>query len=132
VLVAEQKKRLDAAGAEVVLVGYDSPSLLAAKIMAGLEVTFRLVLDPERSAYRQWGMGRMSWLRMLSMVRLTGRYLKLLLRGEKFLGFAPDMGQLGGDFVVDRDGRIAFAHVMRDNGDRVVVEKLVSAVEGLT
>ena len=59
---------------------------------------------------------------------LNWRYLRLLLAGERFLGFAPDMFQLGGDFVVDRAGFIRFAHRMRNNGDRAAVSELITAL----
>ena len=47
------------------------------------------------------------------------------MRGQRFLGFAKDMLQLGGDFVIDPRGRIAFAHPMQNNGDRVGVSVLI-------
>lgn len=50
---------------------------------------------------------------------LNWRYLKLLAGGERFLGLAPDMYQLGGDFVLDGQGYLRFAHRMRNNGDRL-------------
>lgn len=62
---------------------------------------------------------------------LNVRYVKLLLRGDRFLGFAPDMFQLGGDFIVDRAGRIAFAHAMKNNGDRTSVDHLVAELTRL-
>jgi hypothetical protein len=40
-----------------------------------------------------------------------------------------DIHQLGGDFVVDPDGRIAFAHYSRDNLDRPDVGVLIAAVQ---
>jgi hypothetical protein len=38
------------------------------------------------------------------------------------------MFQLAGDFVVDPQGRIAFAHVMKNNGDRAPVSSLIEAM----
>ncbi|HEX9760469.1 MAG TPA: hypothetical protein VGA40_06100, partial [Candidatus Acidoferrales bacterium] len=49
-----------------------------------------------------------------------------LLKGERFLGVAPNMFQLGGDFIVGRTGRIAAAHPMRNNGDHVEVSQLLA------
>jgi hypothetical protein len=59
---------------------------------------------------------------------LNWRYFRLLLAGERFLGFAPDMFQLGGDFVVDPQGVVRFAHRMRNNGDRASVTRLFEAI----
>ena len=41
------------------------------------------------------------------------------------------MFQLGGDFIVDRAGRIAFAHAMKNNGDRTSVDHLVAELTRL-
>jgi hypothetical protein len=46
------------------------------------------------------------------------------------------MYQLGGDFVLDEEHRIAFAHRMTNNGDRaevsVLLDELMRASRGLT
>jgi len=93
----------------VLLVGYDDRSLLEAKMLHDLELPFPLLLDPERTTYAAWGLGRTNLF-------------------ERFLGFAPDMFQLGGDFVVDARGIVRFAHRMRDNGDRAPVDRLLEAL----
>lgn len=110
----------------VVLVAYDRPGLVGTKMMRGLEVPYTLLFDPDREAYRRWGMGRTGLFGAMLSPALNWRYLKLLLSGERFLGFAPDMFQLGGDFILDRFQRIAFAHRMRNNGDRVEVQILLN------
>jgi peroxiredoxin len=124
--VIERKDEIEKVGARVLLVAYDEPSLLGAKMMRGLETPYELLLDLKKEAYRRWGLGRTTLRQSVFSPTLGLRYLKLLLRGERFLGLAPDMLQLGGDFIVDRQGRIAFAHAMRDNGDRVAVPELIA------
>jgi hypothetical protein len=132
----ERQDDIAAAEGQVLLVAYDEASLLQAKMLRGIESPFPILFDPKKAAYRAWGMGRTTPLRSFLSPRLSWRYLKLLVRGERFLGLAPDMLQLGGDFVVAPDGRLAFAHPMRDNGDRadpaVVVEALLACAGGKT
>jgi peroxiredoxin len=111
-------------GGAVLFVAYDLPSLLAAKMMRGLHVPYPVLFDADRDAYRRWGLGRTGFGAMLSPT-LNWRYLKLLLRGEPYLGSAPDMFQLGGDFVLDRDHRIAYAHRMTSGGNRAAVPVLM-------
>lgn len=122
----QKKDAIESTGAEVVLVAYDRPSLLAAKLMAGLDLPFVLLLDPARAAYQAWGLGRTTLARSVFSPTLSWRYLKLLLKGERFLGLAPDMLQLGADFVIDREARIAFGYAMLHNGDRAPVATLIS------
>jgi hypothetical protein len=112
-------------GASVLLVTYEDASLLKAKMMRDMTLPYPLLLDPERNAYEEWGMGRTGLFGAMLSPELNWRYLKLLLRGERFLGLAPDMFQLGGDFIVDQNGNLAFAYQMNNNGDRALVSDLV-------
>lgn len=123
-----QRERIEALGARVLLVAYDEPSLLAAKILRGLRLPGSLLIDRDKAVYRAWGMGRTTLRASVLSPSLSWRYLALLLRGERFLGFAPDMFQLGGDLVLDRGGRVVFRHLMRDNGDRAPGPALLRAL----
>jgi hypothetical protein len=73
-------------------------------------------------------MGRTGLTGAMLSPSLNLRYLKLLAKGERFLGFAPDMFQLGGDFVLDKQGTLVFAYRMRNNGDRADTGKLIDQV----
>ena len=121
----ERQAEIAAMNAAVVLIAYDRPGLLGTKMMRGLDVPYTILFDPDRVAYQRWGLGRTgpfgAWLSPV----LTWRYLKLLLRGQRFLGFAPDMYQLGGDFILDEEHRITFAHRMTNNGDRAEASVLL-------
>lgn len=128
----EKKDEIGKLGAEVLLIAFDKQSLLDTKMMLGLQVPFQLVFDFTKETYRRWGLGRTSrWKSYLSPT-LSFRYLKLLLKGEKFLGFAPDMFQLGGDFIIDKNGNIAFAYRMKNNGDRVGIGQLLSELKAIS
>lgn len=121
----ESKSEIAGIKAQVLLVTYDEPALLREKMAHDLVIPFPLLLDPEKLAYQRWGMGRTNLMGAMLSPSLNLRYAKLLLKGERFLGLAPDMYQLGGDFVLDRQGRIAFAYTMRNNGDRAAVATLL-------
>lgn len=121
----EQKDEIERLGAQVLLVTHAAPSLLEQKMMHDLNNPFPLLLDPEQLTYRQWGLGKANVAGSVLSPSLNWRCLKLLLRGERFLGTAPNMFQLGGDFIVDPAGRIAAAHPMRNNGDHAEVTQLL-------
>jgi hypothetical protein len=61
----------------------------------------------------------------LKAVRAYGR---LLRQGRRLERPSGDTLQLGGDFVVDRDGRLAYAYRSRGPDDRPSVDDLVDAV----
>jgi hypothetical protein len=123
--VIELKDEIEGFGAQVLLVTHAPPTLLEQKMMHDLQNPFPLLLDPEKAAYRAWGLGKTGPAGAMLSPSLNWRYLKLLLRGERFLGTAPNMFQLGGDFIVDSSGRIAAAHPMRNNGDHTEVPQLL-------
>ena len=121
----ERRAEIENIPARVVVVAYDDASLLGAKMLHDLALPFPLLIDSARTTYAAWGMGRTNLFAAMLSPSLNWRYLRLLLKGERFLGLAPDMFQLGGDFVVGPSGRIAFAYRMRNNGDRAEVSRLV-------
>ena len=70
---------------------------------------FPVVGDPERAAYRAFGLERTSWLTFFQPRVLWG-YIRLMLRGERvrtpYAG--EDVTQLGGDFLLDRTGKVVW------------------------
>jgi len=126
--VIQRSDEVERLGAAVLLVAYDEPSLLAAKMLHDVDLPYPLLLDPEKETYARWGMGRVGLTGAMLSPSLNWRYLKLLLKGHRFLGVAPDMFQLGGDFVVDTQGALVFAHRMTNNGDRATTERLFEAL----
>ena len=124
----KRREEIEALGAAVILVAYDEPALLSAKMLHEVALPFPLLLDRTRDTYARWGMGSAGLTGAMLSPSLNWRYLKLLAKGERFLGFAPDMFQLGGDFVVDKQGTLVFAHRMRNNGDRADTGKLLDEI----
>ena len=115
-------------GAEVVLVAYHDPELLTAKMLHSLDLPYVLLLDRERAAYARWGLGQPDFTALLR----PGLYwasLRVLLSGEPWLGSVPDQRQLGGDFVIDRNGTLVFANRMKGLHDRAKVPDLLAAME---
>lgn len=124
----EARGDIGRAGADVVFVTFNDPGLMMSQMMHDLNLPYALLLDPERAAYRAWGLGQAS-IRSLLTPGLYWAGLKVALRREPSMGEAPDPGQLGGDFVVDREGRLAFVNRMRSFHDRAAMPRLVAALE---
>lgn len=91
---------------------------------------FPLLLDPERALYQVYGLGS-SFIRVWSP-RVMFHYLKLRLRGQKWLPVQGDPHQLGGDVIVDAAGVIRLLHRSKDPVDRPPVEKLLAVLRQLT
>jgi AhpC/TSA antioxidant enzyme len=129
--VIKRQEEIKGLGAEVLVVAYDEPTLLSAKMLHDVALPFPLLLDRTREAYARWGMGRAGLTGAMLSPSLNWRYLKLMAKGERFLGFAPDTFQLGGDFLVDKQGTLVFVYRMRNNGDRVDTGTLLDGLAHL-
>ncbi len=84
---------------------------------------FRLLLDPERKVYHAYSLER-SLLRSWNLHTLW-TYIKLLTSGRKWRGIQGDSAQLGGDFIIDSQGKIHLAYRSHDPTDRPPVEDLL-------
>ena len=70
----------------------------------------------ESSAVRSWGVQNMLY------------YARAKLQGRQMFGHRGDTHQLGGDFVVDENGRVQLAHPSRNPIDRPTIEQLLQTV----
>ena len=115
-------------GGQVLVVSFAQPAQIA-DYLARTPLPFPLVADPSRTAYHAFGLERTSWSAILG-IRSILAYLRLIFRG--WLPRRPregeDVLQLGGDFVLDRNGRLVYAHRSADPTDRPAVGELVEAV----
>jgi hypothetical protein len=89
---------------------------------------FPVVADPERAAYRAFGLGRTSWWKLLHPASLL-HYLRLMFQGWGLRRPTPeeDLLQLGGDFVLAGDGRLVYAR-RGTATDRPPVAELLQAI----
>ena len=113
---------LEALKTNVVIISFGSPYNLQLWKQE-TQSQFTLLLDPERDAYRAYGLER-------SMLRSWGlntflTYSRLMLSGRKWRGIQGDSGQLGGDFIVNANGIIRLAYYSRDPSDRPSVSHLL-------
>jgi peroxiredoxin len=126
--LCQRQDELGQFNVEVLLVSFGAPEV--AKIR--LEETcpeFRLLLDSERVAYRTYGLER-SWLRSWNLKTLW-RYIQLLSAGRKWRGIQGDSSQLGGDFIIDKEGVVRLAYRSHDPTDRPTVTNLLTILHQL-
>ena len=127
------QSRLDefcARNAEIVVITFVQPGRLA-EYLHMRPWPFRVLADPERAAYRAFGLESASWWRILRP-QVILKYLGLILRGWLPRPAHEDVHQLGGDFVLDATGRIIYSYRSHDPTDRPSVEELIEAVANAT
>lgn len=94
------------------------------------ELPFPVLLDPQRSAYRAFGLGRGAWTRVWGL-RAARRYMEIVrATGWRDLRRpSEDTLQLGGDFVIAPDGTLAWGFWGAGPDDRPGIDDLVAAVD---
>ncbi len=113
-------------GAELVIVGNGNLQFAEA-FREDFDLEGPLLVDPELRAYRAAGMRR-GRVEALSprMALNAGRALASGYRQE---GVQGDAWQLGGTFVIQRDGRLTFAHRSEVAGDHARPEDVLAALD---
>jgi len=115
----------------VVVIAFAQPnSLVAYQHRQRLDHVL-LLSDPERRAYAAFGLGRGSVLRVWLDPRVWARYLQLMIRGRRPERAHEDTLQLGGDMLIDADGRIGWIYRSRGPEDRPSVTDIQAALRGL-
>ncbi len=128
--VVKRQRRLESAGAAAVFVVHDEPELIRETMLADLDVPFPVLVDLDREAYTAWGLGRASLATIFLDPKVWRTYAKALGNGERLRRGGRDTLQLGGDFVVDAHGAVAYARPQRRDA-RPPVGELLEVVEGL-
>lgn len=115
-------------GAELLVVSFSKPASVA-NYLERYRFPFPVVADPSRDAYKTFALKRASWKKILRP-GVIFRYLKIALRGHwpRWPARDEDVLQLGGDFVLDRQGRLIYAHPSTEPTDRPTVQELLKAV----
>ena len=129
IAVRDHLNAIAIAPAQVVVVTFAAAEELS-QYRSHVNVPFSILSDPERSTYRSYQLGRGSFRDIYGMGTLR-MYASLLRKGRKLRRPAQDTRQLGGDFVIDRDGRIAAAFYPTSPDDRPSIAQLASAVAAL-
>jgi len=113
--------------ARIVCVTFAAPPLLRAFARElGLEDVM-LLGDPARATYFAFGFERASWARVWLDPRVWARYASLLARGRRPRAPEQDTLQLGGDVVLDAEGRVAWIYRSSGPEDRPALAELRAA-----
>lgn len=122
------KAEFDRRGVAVIVVSFAQPDQLL-RYQDDHQWPFVILADPDRAAYKAFSLPRLSWWRVFSP-RTLALYARLIREGKRRRDYGKeDIQQAGGDFLVDREGKILFAHRSRDPSDRPSPEKLLEQIK---
>lgn len=122
------RDRLAVAGCSALVVTQSKPEALAPYLdRMGWHVP--VVCDPDRAAYTAFGLER-TRLRSFFKPRVLAGYLRAALRGYGMRKpvAGEDVLQLGGDFVLNRQREVVFAHPSADPTDRPAIAAILEAI----
>jgi peroxiredoxin len=126
--VAEAKSEFDKRGVPVLVISFAKAGALAS-YQEQRHWPFAIFADPERKAYRAFSLKRFSRFQVFSPATLL-RYFQLLRNGMKQSSYGgDDIFQGGGDFLIDRNGNILFAHRSRNPADRPKPEAVLREID---
>jgi peroxiredoxin len=92
--------------------------------------TFTVLLDRDRSVYKAYQLER-SRLRAWHP-RVVWIYVKRWFqRGQFYDSHGDDTSQLGGDFIIDKQGSLRFIYPSHDPADRPPVDDLLNVLKTL-
>jgi hypothetical protein len=128
VKVLHHRDRVGRTGGAAVFVVHDPPERVRAGLLRDLDVPWPVLVDLDRVAYRAWGLRRAAFRTVWLDPRVWGRYVRLLLGGQRLQRLGRDSLQLGGDFVVGPDGVVTWARPQRAD-DRPPVGVLLGELE---
>ena len=119
------KKNIEKAGAQVVLVGMGTPSE-SAEFAAKFNVPFPIVADPGKKLYRKFELKQMSTLGFFSpSVALKG--VAAIVGGNGIGRPQGDVRQLPGVFIINTAGQIVFSHFSGDPADHPDLKTILAA-----
>jgi peroxiredoxin len=126
--VVEARAKIERLGARVLVVSFTGPE----KVRVYVEkypLPFPVVSDPRLKAYRAFALGRAP-IGSFFRPGVLWHFVKLLFRGwrPRRPGKGDDILQLGGDFVLDPEQRLVYAHPSRDAADRPTATALIAEV----
>ena len=124
----QQHAEFDRRGVKVAVISFAEPAKLV-RYQEHHQWPFTMLADPGRRAYQAFALKRLSWFQVFSPAALK-LYWKLLRGGMKPEHYeGDDIYQSGGDFLIDRNGNILFAHRSQDPADRPSAVKWLQAID---
>lgn len=125
--MAKHVEGFRAKNTNILVISQSTPAALAAQRKRGDPLP--VAGDPDRAAYRAFGLERTPWYTLVRPDVVLG-YLWQIVRlvPVKLPYRREDVLQLGGDFLLDRQGNVVFAYRSRVPTDRPSVTQLLAAI----
>ena len=121
----EAYPKFRAASADAAIVTMDTPEQ-AAELSRRYQCAFPCLSDPRAEAYRAFGLERGGVAQVMApriILRAAASALK-----RNYGGPMGDVFQMGGTFVIDREGIVRYCYRNRDAADNAPIDEVVAAL----
>ena len=95
-----------------------------------MQLPFPILSDPQRNTYRAYGLASGALKNMFAPGTVWA-YAKLLSRGSGYQFRKSDMLQMGGDFVLDKDGPVVYEFRGASPHQRPAALGLIEVLDGI-
>jgi len=128
--VSAHRSEFDRRGIRIVAVSFVEASKLV-DYQERHRWPFAVLADSERKAYQTFALPKLKLWRVFSPSTLKV-YWRLLRQGMKQEHYdGADIFQSGGDFLLDREGKVLYAHRSKDPADRPTIGTLLQRIDQL-
>ncbi len=122
----QQYGKIQYLGGEVLIISFENKNALR-RLVDGHKWPFVVLLDPAKEIYRQYGMVYREHGRTGNL-NTTLAYLRLRFSGYPKQVAGSDTRQMGGDVIIDRQGKISFIHRSEYPHDLPIVESILKVI----
>ena len=131
VQLRDEREQFADLGAGIVLIGQGSPAE-AVEFTRRMQHPFECLVDPDRSAYRAFGLVRGTPMQLYGP-RVAGPFLRAQLSKEtrQRTLHGGSFQQMPGTFVIDTDGVVAMAHRNRHVADSPSNQRILNVLASL-
>ncbi|MBI2026426.1 MAG: redoxin domain-containing protein [Deltaproteobacteria bacterium] len=121
-------QRFEKHGVQVLVVSFSKRELFEPFAKDHAHSHFTFLRDPECKAYKAFGLRRAKITEMLKPT-VAIKYFSLILKGGKVKKTQEDVYQLGGDFILDPQGKVIFSYPSQHPDDRPSIQELLSVLD---
>lgn len=121
-------KEIEDLNTDIIAVSFGTP-YWANVWLEETQAPFPIWLDPQKESYQLYGMTS-STLKAWGPQNLW-YYAKAYLRGEKSKGNRGETDQMGGNFIIDREGVVRFAYPSKNPTDRPEISTMINTLKKL-
>jgi peroxiredoxin len=125
----QERDALRNAGIDVVLVSSGTPAQ-AEVFRRDYRVPFTVICDPDRVLFRTYSLREMT-LRDYLSPRMYLKSVQVMMQGYGHKSGEGSEAQLGGVFIIDTNGKVAYAHIAADAADHPSPQEILQAAATL-